>query len=164
MLSIAEWIGIYGGVVATGVFVWNIVKNRPNIKIAIGRSLDKKSEKYDITARLINKSIYPIKLYSYGFIKIDYYRLLENISHNVKDKMQNAFFNSQPIYVEIEIPGRDHHDIHFTIDDISLESENNEVHILNTFVIVDRTGRIYKKKIPGYILEQAQITPNRKKV
>jgi hypothetical protein len=140
MLSITEVIGVYGAVVATGVFIWNIIKNRPRIKIEIWGTLDSKNE-FDIFVAIINKSSYLFKVDFYGF-----------------DTKRNKVGLS-PIYEEMQIPRRDQRVLHFGIDDIKLEFKNNEVYIFDTFFVVDRTGKRYMKRIPSYILEQAQITP-----
>ena len=166
MPSITEWIGIYGGVLATGVFLWNIIRNRPSVKITFGIRPDTDSGRPCIMARVHNTGMYPVKLYSYAFVKIDRYRLLKNVSHiprSIEDMVRNAFFMSVTTWVEIEIPSGDHRDILFTIDDTVWEAENSEVHILNRIFIEDRTGRTYTKKIPGYVLEEAHITSNKQR-
>ena len=97
--------------------------------------------------KIINKSSYPFKVF--------YYEL---------DKKGRKVAISSPFDEEIQIPSRDQHIIKFGISDIRLEFKKGEVHILDTFVLEDRTGRLYKKRIPSYILEQAQITSIGQKV
>jgi len=145
MISVAEWAGIYGAIVATGVFVWNIVKDRPRIKIELFGIQDNKSKDYDIFVKIINKSSYPFK--------IDFYSL---------DNKRGRVGIDSPIYQEIQIPSRDQHTLNFELNDIRLEFKNNEVTILDTFYVVDRTGRQYKKKIPSYIIKQAQVSSSSK--
>ncbi len=142
MISVAEWVGIYGAIVATGVFVWNIVKDRPRIKIEIFGIQDN-NKNYDIFVKIINKSSYPFK--------IDFYSL---------DNKRGRVGIDSPLYQEIQIPSRDQHTLNFKISDIRLDFKKNEVVILDTFYVVDRTGRQYKKKIPNYIIKQAQATPS----
>jgi hypothetical protein len=149
MLSVAELVGVYGAVVATGVFIWNVVKNRPRIKIDIWGIPDEKRDSFDITVEVISKSGYPFKIDYYGFDK--------------KKRIGGTRSISSPLDEVITIPGRDHHILRFGIADIRLEFSNNEVCIFDTFYTVDRTARQYTKRLPNYILEQAQMTPKGKK-
>ena len=145
MLSITEVIGIYGAVVATGVFIWNIVKNRPRIKIDIWAVGDS-NRKYDIFVAIINKSSYLFKIDFYGF------------------DTKRGKIGLSPIYKEMQIPRRDQCVLQFGIDDIKMQFGDNPVCIFDTCFVVDRTGKRYTKRLPSYILEQAQMTPNREEV
>lgn len=144
MISVARWIGIYGALVATGMLVWSIVKNRPRIKIEIWGIPDKNREDYTVTIVVINKSDYPIKLDYYAF--------------RGKSGGKNVV---SPYYTDdqiIEVPSRDQYAFRFKIDDLKIEFKDGTVHLHKFFFVVDQTGKPYEKRIPNYIIKQALYT------
>jgi hypothetical protein len=148
MISVADWIGIYGAAVATGVLVWSIVKNRPRIKIdiwGIGEWVGEREE-YTVTVVVTNKSDYPIKLDYYGF----------------RDKSKGKAVVS-PYYPEtdkpiVEVPSRDQYTLRFKIDDIKIAFKDGTIHLHKFFFLADRTGKVYERKIPKYIISEALHT------
>ncbi len=144
MTSLTHWVAIYGALVATGMLVWSIVKNRPRIKIEIWGISDKNRKGYTVTIIVINRSDYPIKLDYYGFRGKAGGKNVVSI-YDTDDQI-------------IEVPKRDQYKFEFKIDDLKIEFKDGTVYPHKFFYVVARTGKRYEKRIPKYIVKQAICT------
>ena len=105
MIGLTEWVGIYGAILATGVFAYEFVKNRPRIKIDMWGIPAATRSEYEVTIVVINKSDYPIKLDYYGFIG----KGIVSPHYPETDKPM------------LRVPARDQHILRFDLDDVALK-------------------------------------------
>lgn len=125
---------------ATGVFVWEIIKNRPKIKVEMRGIQGSKARDYTVYVEIKNFSEYPIKLDYYGFTGEKF----------VLPKDTNEEAN--------QVLERDHIMFNFPIDDLIWKAKDDTIHPCKFFYVEDRTGKWYKKKIPDYIVAQAVLS------
>lgn len=133
-----DWLPVYGAVVATLALVWNIIRNRPSIKLSDLRLVEWDTGEPQIKFRATDHKLEPVKIDCFGLMMPGGQR----------------FPPFAPPPESASIPGRDYRE--FTIP-IKYIREHFEPEVRSTFRFVfvrDATGKVYRKRIPKNIVRE----------